>query len=91
MNVWTRIELAVKSTSRHSPLPWVGTHTRARSTLDTNTLTASSLARTTNVVRTVRAPSHAELHDSYVLGVCVVAGGSANMQRAFNAARRNDA
>lgn len=27
MNVWTRIELAVKSTSRHSPLAWVA-HTR---------------------------------------------------------------
>lgn len=48
MNVWTRIELAVKSTSRHSPLPWVGLHTytRARATMDTNTLTASSEART---------------------------------------------
>lgn len=30
-------------------------------------------------------------HDSYMNRVCVVAGGSANMQRAFNAARRNDA
>lgn len=58
MNVWTRIELAVKSTSRHSPLPWVPSgyaHRRARATLDTNTLTASSRARTTNVQYAVRA------------------------------------
>lgn len=86
MNVWTRIELAVKSTSRHSPLPWVGPHTwaRARVSMGTNTLTASSGAERTGT-RTYAA------RDSYERRVCVVAGGSANMQRAFNAARRNDA
>lgn len=84
MNVWTRIELAVKSTGRHSLLPWVGPHTcvRARAAMDTNTLTDSSGARTY---------AHREKHESYTARVCVGAGGSANMQRAFNAARRNDA
>lgn len=87
MNVWTRIELAVKSTSRHSRLPWAGlyTHKQVHVYLWTQTHWQAPAKRE-------RTDTHtSEAHDSYMFCVSVVTGGSANMQRAFNVARRNDA